>query len=130
MMMYLIAVGLAVNFGMVSSFCLWDCDGQSSSSSAESRADVEMEGDNNVVYLLDGLRQAHESHMVDVKMGIFTLLGLFISVLVGVVVWWLCRRYRRFDADRIHRRVDSIVRRRDARGDHVARMVKHGEASV
>lgn len=109
----------------VTAFCLWGCDEQESSSSATSKTDVVLEGDHNVVNVLDGLRQAHDDHMTQLKIGIFAIFGLLVTLALVLACWWVTRRLRLADQSRIDRRAMSMMHRRGL--PKTASGIKHGE---
>lgn len=113
----LLAIVTLIVLSQANSLCLWGCSEEESSSSADSRTKIDMNGDGNVVNLLDGLKQAHDNHMTDIKIGVFGVLGLLVIAGLSLLIWWTCRKVRQMDMARLNRRAMSMMQRRMPRAE-------------
>lgn len=113
MFLTIIILTLAVAVGNVATWCLWNCEQPTQSSASTATTVVNLKGNNNTINYWDKLRQAHDDHMTDIKIGLFTIAGILILCLSGVAIWWLRKQYQKRDHERVMKRAMSMIRRRE-----------------
>lgn len=97
---------------------------KSAESETSSQQKIEVEtGDNSQVWLTpyQELRDAHEAHFTDIKIGVFAILGVVILAALIFLGRWCVVRLGRYDATRIDRRAMSMMRRRRPHGEQITR---------
>lgn len=107
-------VTLMVAVSNVTPWCLWNCEQLAQSSASTATTVVSLNGNNNTINYWDKLRQAHDDHMTDIKIGLFTIAGIMILCLSGIAIWWLRKRYQKRDHERVLKRAMSMIRRGEA----------------
>lgn len=97
-------------------FCLWGCEEDDASSSSSSDSEINI-GNGNLVLLesMGDMRQAHETHLLDIKIGVFSVLGILLATAVGIALWWVYKKFKQNDRQRVERNAIKLLARKSFR---------------
>lgn len=99
--------------------CVLAC-GTKNNPRTASGVDVTVEaGDKNVIWVgaLSELKDRHEAHFTDIKIGTFSVLAILLAVIFIILLYFGIKKCRRADKSRIDRRALSLVRIRKTRAN-------------
>lgn len=100
--------------GYAAAICLWGCDEQTSDPKAASDLNLEVEGDNNLVNVVQDMQQEHAAHLEQIKIGVFTILATIAIVLITIALYFAWKKYRSRYQARVEQRALELVERGQA----------------
>lgn len=100
---------LVIAFATVNAFslCLWSCE----TPTLETDSNVEISGNQDDIFLNGAKTQRLLDIMTDIRIGIFSVLGLIALVLFAVISKWLYNKFTKYQNTQIYNRAMSIIYR-------------------